>query len=51
MVLHLITICVGFIIAFGLQQTVELLQRRRRMRRQREAEAARAAAEELNPPA
>ena len=34
MFVHLITICVGLIIAFGLQQIVELFQRRRRIRRQ-----------------
>jgi hypothetical protein len=39
MFLHLITICMGLIIAFGLQQLVELFQRRRRIRKQREAEA------------
>jgi hypothetical protein len=39
MSLHLITICMGLIIAFGLQQLVELFQRRRRIRKQREAEA------------
>ena len=37
--LHLVTICIGLIIAFGLQQIVELLQRRRRARRQRDADA------------
>jgi len=39
MFIHLITICIGLIIAFGLQQLVELFQRRRRIR------AARAAAQ------
>jgi len=39
MLIHLITICMGLIIAFGLQQLVELLLRRRRIR------AARAAAQ------
>jgi hypothetical protein len=38
MFLHLITICMGLIIAFGLQQIVELFQRRRRIRKQRESE-------------
>jgi hypothetical protein len=38
MPIHLITICIGLIIAFGLQQLVELFQRRRRIRK---AEAAR----------
>jgi hypothetical protein len=33
MLIHLITICIGLIIAFGLQQIVELFQRRRRIRR------------------
>ena len=32
MLIHLITICIGLIIAFGLQQIVELFQRRRRVR-------------------
>jgi len=39
MLIHLITICMGLIIAFGLQQLVELFLRRRRIR------AARAAAQ------
>jgi len=38
MFLHLITICMGLIIAFGLQQLVELFQRRRRIRKQRPLE-------------
>jgi hypothetical protein len=33
MFFHLITICIGLIIAFGLQQLVELFQRRRRIRK------------------
>ena len=33
MFIHLITICIGLIIAFGLQQIVELFQRRRSRRR------------------
>jgi hypothetical protein len=37
--LHLITICLGLIIAFGLQQIVDLLLRRRRARQQPPAEA------------
>jgi hypothetical protein len=37
MLIHLITICVGLIIAFGLQQIVELFQRRRRIRRAQNA--------------
>ena len=37
MPLHLITICIGFLIAFGLQQLVELFLRRRR-RKQQQAE-------------
>jgi hypothetical protein len=32
MLIHLITICIGLVIAFGLQQIVELFQRRRRIR-------------------
>jgi len=34
MFLHLITICIGLIIAFGLQQIVDLFLRRRRIRKQ-----------------
>ena len=34
MFLHLITICIGLIIAFGLQQIVDLFLRRRRIRTQ-----------------
>jgi hypothetical protein len=40
MLLHLITICVGLIIAFGLQQIIEIFQRRRRIRKARAAERA-----------
>ena len=36
---HLITICIGLIIAFGLQQIVDLYLRRRRAREQQAAEA------------
>ena len=39
MFLHLITICIGLIIAFGLQQIVDLFLRRRRARKQQAAEA------------
>jgi len=39
MFVHLFTICIGLIIAFGLQQIVELFQRRRRIRKQQQAEA------------
>jgi len=35
--LHLITICIGLIIAFGLQQIVDLFLRRRRERKQQAA--------------
>ena len=38
MFLHLITICIGLIIAFGLQQIVDLFLRRRRARQQPAAE-------------
>ena len=38
MPLHLVTICIGFLIAFGLQQLVELFLRRRRSRKQQQAE-------------
>jgi hypothetical protein len=48
MLIHLVTICAGLIIAFGLQQLVELFQRRRRIRA---AEAARATqAKSTTPP-
>ncbi len=36
--LNLITICIGLIIAFGLQQIVDLFLRRRRERKQQAAE-------------
>jgi hypothetical protein len=39
MFLHLITICIGLIIAFGLQQIVDLFLRRNRARKQQAAEA------------
>jgi hypothetical protein len=39
MFLHLITVCIGLIIAFGLQQIVDLFLRRRRARMQQAAEA------------
>lgn len=47
MLIHLITICIGLIIAFGLQQIVELFQRRRRIR---QAEAAAQAKEGADQP-
>jgi hypothetical protein len=52
MLIHLITICVGLIIAFGLQQIVELFQHRRRIRKQRELEqqAATPSEEQVPPP-
>jgi hypothetical protein len=37
---HLITICIGFIIAYGLLQMMEIVQRRRRIRKARAAELA-----------
>jgi hypothetical protein len=37
---HLITICIGFIIAYGLQQMIEIVQRRRRIRKAGAAELA-----------
>jgi uncharacterized protein (DUF2062 family) len=43
MFVHLITLCLGLIIAYGLLQIVELFQRRRRERRAREAAVSRAA--------
>jgi len=36
MFIHLITICIGLIIAFGLQQLVELFLRRRRNRNRKD---------------
>jgi hypothetical protein len=48
MFIHLITICIGLIIAFGLQQIVELFQRRRRIRKHRALEQQ--AAEHIEPP-
>ena len=52
MFLHLITICMGLIIAFGLQQLVELFQRRRRIRAAQAAAQAKAdAAPPPNPTA
>jgi hypothetical protein len=52
MFLHLITICIGLIIAFGLQQIIELFQRRRRLRRQRaiELKAVSPADDQIEPP-
>jgi hypothetical protein len=49
--LHLITICIGLIIAFGLQQIVELFQRRR-LRKQcaLQQQAAEPIAEDIEPP-
>jgi hypothetical protein len=40
MFIHLITMCVGLIIAFGLQQIIEGLQRRRRIRKARAGDLA-----------
>lgn len=39
MFVHLLTICIGLIIAFGLQQIVDLFLRRRRERKQQAAES------------
>ncbi len=44
MFLHLITLCIGLLIAAGLQQIYEYIQRRRRNRAQLEAERKAAAA-------
>jgi len=49
MLIHLITICMGLIIAFGLQQLVELFQRRRRIRKAQAAEQAAAQGEDTPP--
>jgi hypothetical protein len=40
MLLHLTTICIGLIIAYGLQQMIEIVQCRRRIRKARAAELA-----------
>ncbi len=37
---RIITICIGFIIAYGLQQIIEIFQRRRRIRKARATELA-----------
>ena len=51
MYLHLITICIGLIIAFGLQQIVDLFLRRSRARKQQAAEAqARKSLDDTTPP-
>ncbi len=42
MFVHLITLCLGLVIAFSLLQIVELFQRRHRERQAREAAEARA---------
>jgi len=49
MFLHLITMCVGLIIAFGLQQIIAGFQRRSRIRKARAAELA-ARESSLQPP-
>ncbi len=52
MFLHLITICIGLIIAFGLQQIVDLFLRRRRARQQEAAhDQAPKSHNSANPPA
>ena len=51
MFLHLITICIGLIIAFGLQQIVDLFLRRRRARKQQAADTqARQSTDNTPPP-
>ena len=51
MFLHLITLCIGLLIAAGLQQIYEVFQRRRRDRAPLAAERAReASASEQDPP-
>ena len=51
MFLHLITICIGLIIAFGLQQIVDLFLRRRHIRKQQAADAeARKSTDNTTPP-
>ena len=52
MLLHLVTICIGLIIAFGLQQIVDIFLRRRRARQQEadDAKARKSANDESPPP-
>jgi hypothetical protein len=52
MFLHLVTICIGLIIAFGLQQIVDIFLRRRRARQQEadDAKARKSANDESPPP-
>jgi hypothetical protein len=40
MLIHIITLCMGLIIAYGLGQIFEIFQRRRRLREARAAELA-----------
>jgi hypothetical protein len=40
MLLDIITLCIGLIIAYGLQQMIEIFRRRRRIRKARAAELA-----------
>ncbi len=49
MFLHLITLCMGLLIAAGLQQIYEYIQRRRRTRALLEAERKAATADPLPP--
>jgi hypothetical protein len=51
MFVHLITLCIGLLIAAGLQQTYEFFQRRRRTRALLEAERARQVSEKQPAPA
>ena len=51
MFLHLITICIGLIIAFGLQRIVDLFLRRRRIRKQQaDDDQARKSSDDTTPP-
>ncbi len=52
MFLNLITICIGLIIAFGLQQIVDLFLRRRRARKLQAIDAAtpKPSSDEVPPP-
>ncbi len=50
MFLHLITICIGLIIAFGLQQIVDLFLRRRRARKQQAAATQKSPTDTAPPP-
>jgi uncharacterized protein (DUF2062 family) len=49
MFVHIITLCLGLIIAYGLMQIVELFRRRRSERKAREAAAKQVARDSVPP--